>query len=158
SRTSSGSRRTTVMRSIPPPAIAAISAGDNTRPFFSAVAPSRRLCTRIAPVASPTATSPKRIAALPVAAAQHAGDLADDRDGDLGLRHGANMETDRTVDTRQLVLAKTFGGEPFEPLGVGPPRAERTDIEAIRPQCRDQRRIVDLRIVGQRHDCRGAVR
>ena len=57
SRRSPGSSRATTICARPAAAIASRSARDSTRPFFRAVAPSFRLCARIAPSASPTGTS-----------------------------------------------------------------------------------------------------
>ena len=61
SATSPGSSRATVIRDNPAPAINSRSAADSSRPFFSAVEPNFRLCARMAPSASPTATSPNFI-------------------------------------------------------------------------------------------------
>src|SRR6185503_14918225 len=51
-----------------------------------------------------------------VALAQHLGHLAEDRHRDLGLRYGADIEADRRVDARQLVVAEAEFAQPFEPL------------------------------------------
>jgi hypothetical protein len=61
SRRSPGSSRATMICARPAAAIASRSARNSTRPFFSTVAPSFRLCARIAPSASPTGTSPNFI-------------------------------------------------------------------------------------------------
>ena len=42
--------------------------------------------------------------------------------------------------------------------GMGPPRAERADVEALRAQRHGECRVVELGIVGQGHDRRAMVR
>ena len=56
------------------------------------------------------------------------------------------------------VLVEPERPHSFEPLGVSLPRSERADVEAVRLQRDDQRRVVDLGIVGQEADRGVAVR
>ena len=47
--------------------------------------------------------------------------------------------------------------QPLHPLRVGPRRAEAAEIEDRRPQRRRDRRVVELRVVGQRHHRRAGI-
>jgi hypothetical protein len=53
------------------------------------------------------------------AARPHLDDLAEDRDGDLGRRLGADVEADRPMDARELLVGDAGLGQPFLALGVG---------------------------------------
>ena len=50
--------------------------------------------------------------------AQPRGDLAHDRDRDLGRRHRANIEPDRRMDARESRVGDPLLLQPREPLGV----------------------------------------
>ena len=88
---------------------------------------------------------------------QPRGDFGHDGDGDLGRRHRADGEPDRRVDARDIGIAQSGLLQPLHAFGMRLPRAERADIETIARQRMLERRIVDLRIVGERDEGRVAI-
>ena len=101
---------------------------------------------------------PDRISrASPPILVQIRDDLAEDRDRDLGRRDGADIEPDRSMDACEIPLAEPGGGEALHPPAVGFLRTERPDIEAIGFEGRDQRRVVQLRVVGEGHHRRAEI-
>ncbi len=89
--------------------------------------------------------------------AQPRGDLAHDRDRDLGRRHRADGKPDRRVDARQRGVADALRLEPLEAAAVRLLRAERADVEAVARERMGERRVVDLGVVGERHEGRVVV-
>ena len=64
-------------------------------------------------------------------------------------------EPDRAVDARQIGCRRSpVRCSRSQRAGMGAPRAERADVEALRAQRHGERRVVELRVVGQRHDRR----
>src|ERR1700730_4449383 len=103
----------------------------------------------------PRRTSP-RLRRLAVT--QDLGHLGSDRDRHFGRRHRADCKSDRPVDASKIIIAEAQFLEPRTTPGVVAARAESADVEAVRTQRRGQRRVVDLRVMGQGHDRRAAIR
>jgi len=80
------------------------------------------------------------------------GQLGKNRDGDLGRRAGADVQSHGAVEPCQRSLVEAGRGQSFEALPMGTPAAETADVEGIGIQGRRQRRIVQLRIMGQGDD------
>ena len=93
----------------------------------------------------------------PGLAALHGGDLGDDRDGDLGGALRADIEADRRVNALDAGCSDARLKQPLDALGMGLFAAQRPDIERIGGKRGDQRRIVDLRVMGQRDQRRAAI-
>ena len=72
----------------------------------------------------------RRRRALP-AGAQHLDDLGQDRDGDLGRRHRADDEADRTVDAGESLVAEARFAQPLQRAAWVLRAAERADIEGV---------------------------
>ena len=83
------------------------------------------------------------------------GHLGQDRDGDFRRRDGADVKADRPVDSREFRRADTVGAEPLAALGVGPPAAQRADIDGICPDAPSTGLPAQLGLVGRAYD-RGA--
>ena len=66
-------------------------------------------------------------------------------------------KADRRMDAGELLVAGALPLQPFDAAAVGFARAERPDVETIAFERMQQRRIVDLRVVRQRHKGRVAV-
>src|SRR3954470_1382889 len=93
--------------------------------------------TAVAASASRGGTGPNFMAALSCGQScrllpQLLGDLADNRDRDLGRRHRTDIEADRRMDAAGVVVGEAaLGLQPLDTAGVGFPRAEGADVEAI---------------------------
>ena len=57
---------------------------------------------------------------------------------------GADVEADWRRDAADLLLAQAGGGQALDAPAVGFSRAQRPDVEALGPEGRDERWIVDL--------------
>ena len=88
---------------------------------------------------------------LPPFCRRTARDLAHDGYCDLCRRYRIDIESDRRMNTRDVRLAQTCLFEAIDALGMRFFGAECTNIEAVTGQCMLECRIVNFRIVGQRH-------
>ena len=121
-------------------------------PFLTTASPERTECAAMAPTASSTGTGPnftprrlrsrRRVATI--------SPRIDERD--LGRRDRPDVEPDRRMDAGEVRLAEAARGQPLDPALVRLPRPEGADIEALRLQRRLERRVVDLRVVGERQE------
>ena len=80
-----------------------------------------------------------------------------DGNGDFGRRFCADIEADGAVDAGEIGSAEAFGLQPLQSLGMGPGRAQRTDVEGVGAQCLNQCRVVQFGVVRQGHDSRAPV-
>ena len=90
--------------------------------------------------------------------AQDAGHLGHHRERDLGRADRADLEPGRPVDAPEIRRLVAERAQPLEPGRMGPLAAEGRDIEGLGSQRQIERRIVELGVVGQRHDRRARVR
>ncbi len=143
---------------------------DSVRPFFSRPSGRPTECARIAPSASampgPARTSSAhasrglahglRPGGSPAGAAARSsrpGSRWRSRPASARRCRGRSGASMRAISSsRQPRLL-----QPLDALGMGPRRAERADVEDGRAQRRQQRRVVELGVVGQRHDRRAGV-
>lgn len=84
-------------------------------------------------------------------------DLGQDPDCDVGRCVTAEIQPDRGVDAPDLRFVESNVAQARHALGVRSPAAERPDVEGAAPQRGDECRVVDLRVVGGRHDVGGLV-
>src|SRR5947209_3614207 len=75
--------------------------------------------------------------------------LAHDRHRDLRRRHRADRKADRCMDLCNVGIGRALRIQALGAPGVGFARAERADIKTVALQGMQQRRVVDLGIVGQ---------
>ena len=127
------------------------------------------MCARTAPRASDSGVGPKIIRRPPSrrgasvraarAAPRRAATTSASTDKrDLGRRHGRDVEADGRVDARDGALAMAQFLEPRHALRVGAAAAEGADVEAGRAQRDVERRVVQLRVVGEGDDGGAPVR
>src|SRR3546814_9585646 len=83
---------------------------------------------------------------------QRLDDLRHGRDGDLRLGAAAEIQADGGVDAGDLDIRQTLLLQPVDALGVGAAAAEGADVEGLGAQRHEERRIVQLRVVGERDD------
>ena len=75
-------------------------------------------------------------------------DRGEDGDGDLARRRGADVGADRRLDPVDRDLRDARRLQPLDAPCMRLPAAKRADVEAAGPERRDQRPVVDLRVVG----------
>src|SRR5579883_1718993 len=160
---SSGSSRAAMIDEAPAAFSLPTSSADRRRPLAKLMPFARQLCARMAPVASSIGVSPNLMhrssrrryfwrSERLEAAGTDFDDLAEDRDGNLGRRLGADIEADRPMDAGEHLVADADLGQPLLALGVGALAAQRADIEDVRLQRRLERRVVQLGVMRERDD------
>src|SRR6266853_720833 len=88
----------------------------------------------------------------------HCCELGKDAKCSLLRAAAAQVQTDRPVHARDLLLGEAFLAEGFEAVGVRLAAADRADVADILLQHRAQRRQVELWIVSQDHHVRRSVK
>ena len=92
-----------------------------------------------------------------VAAVPYSHHLGHDRKRGLLRAHGTQVEPDRGGDALQELLADARGQEPLTAVRLGAPAAHRAHIGGVGAQRDRERRVVQLRVVGEDGDVGGAV-
>ena len=72
-------------------------------------------------------------------------------------RHGAQVEADRRRHPVELRLGHPGLEQPRAPLVLRPPAAHRADVCGLGAERDPQRRVVELRVVGEDRDVGGAI-
>jgi hypothetical protein len=79
-------------------------------------------------------------------------DLGNDRQGGLGRVAPAEVEPDRAAQPADLLGAQAGLGQPDLAIGLGLPRSHGADVAAAAVGGLDNRRLVELGVVGQDRD------
>ena len=114
-----------------------------------------------APAARTRPATRPRVAHAPAASAPHrrpgpavplGDDLGHDRERRLGRRPAAEVEPDRPPEAGEVGLRHPGREQPRPPVGLRLARPDRPDVAAAAAQRLDDRRLVELHVVGQDGD------
>ena len=119
--------------------------------------PRATVLERFAPAAALDQVARRVCRLVHLGPAQGEHQLGHDGDGDLLRALRADVDADRRVDARDLVVAEAGRLQALGALGVVAPGAERADVEAVRAHGELERLVVDVADVGQRHHRRVGV-